>query len=162
MRKFIVTAVLAALPFIASAQSTAFAKYDNLEGVSTVSVSRKMFEMMGSVETTGNAQAKKFLDALKGLEYIKVYRTNEKKYRKELAGTVQTYLTQYPLEQLVSVNDEKCKVKVYVKQGADESIVKEGLLFIENLDDKEVVVVSFAGNINLKDLGDLEEIKKIK
>jgi len=160
MKKFIVTAVLAALPFIVSAQTTAFDKFENTEGIETVVINKKMFEMVGNVQTTaGGDKTQKFLDMAKGLEGVKMFSTSEKKHRKEMISTVEAYLKQNPLEELVSFNDKDCKVKVYVNQG-DASTIKECLLFVQNDDQKQVSIVSFTGNINLKDLGDLKELTK--
>lgn len=157
MKKFIVTALLAAMPFIATAQTTAFDKFENVEGIETVVINKKMFEMIGNVETSaGGEKAQKLIDAAKGLEYVKVFTTTDKKHRKEMAKTVESYLKQNPLEELMSIKDEKSRVKIYVNKG-DSSLIKECLIFVD--DNKEMVLLSLTGNIDLKELGDLKGLK---
>jgi len=160
MKKILITAVLAAMPFIVSAQTTAFDKFQDVEGIETVVINKKMFDMIGNVEMSAEAgKAQKFVDMAKGLEYVKIFSTSDKKHRKNLVSTVESYLKQNPLDELMSFNSEESKIKVYVNKG-DSSIIKECLVFVQNDDDKEVVVMSMTGNIDLKDLGDLKDLKK--
>lgn len=157
MKKFIVTALLAAMPFIASAQTTAFDKFENVEGIETVVINKKMFEIIGNVEApAGGDKAQKMINAVKGLDNVKVFTTSEKKHRKEMAKTVESYLKQNTLEELMSVKDEKSRIKIYVNKG-DSSLIKECLVFVD--DDKEMVLLSLTGNIDLKELGDLKDLK---
>jgi len=163
MKKFIITALLAALPLVTFAQTTAFDRFENVEGIETVSVNKKMFEMAGSLKTPeGKEQMQKYVDMAKGIESLRVYSTAEKKHKKEMSSAVTDYLKQNLLEELVSINSEDAKVKIYVNKGGDATHITECLVFVENLKKKEeTVLVSMTGDINLKDL-DLDEIKNSK
>jgi hypothetical protein len=162
MKKFIITLLLAALPAVTFAQS-AFDKFSDVEGIEAVTISGKMFEMLGGVETgDSDADTQKLLNQVKNLDNLKIFTTQEKKYRKEIKTAVTNYLKINALEELMSFSSNGSTTKIYVKQGATASIVKEGLLFIEDADDKQVVLISFTGNINLNDLKDLQSHKGIK
>jgi len=161
MKKFITTVVLAALPFVGIAQTTAFSKLEDVEGIASVSLNKEMFQMLGSLEDSAkDEKAKSYLDLAGSIDNLKVYTTTEKKYKKQLKEVAAEYLKSNPLQELMSVNKDGAKIRIYVKQGADESIIKEGLILVENDDKKEnAVLLSFTGNVNLKDIQDLKEFK---
>lgn len=156
MKKFIITSVLAVMPFVTFAQ-TAFDKFKDVKGIEYISVTKDMFDMLGKFEASASGEkTEKFIQMAKGLESVKVFTTAEKKYRKELTAAVAGYLKGNTLEELVSYSGKDSKVKVYVNQGGEASLIKEGLVFIEDLDDKGVVLVSFTGSLNLDDLKNLK------
>ncbi len=156
MKKIIMTAVLAIAPLVTFAQS-AFDKFRDVKGVEYVSVTKDMFNMLGKFEASASGEkAEKFVNMAKGLESVRVFTTSEKKYRKEITSAVADYLKGNPLEELVSYSGKDSKIKVYVNQGGEATLIKEGLVFIEDLDDKGVVLVSFTGTINLDDLKSLK------
>ncbi|MDV6168023.1 DUF4252 domain-containing protein [Flavobacterium sp. DG1-102-2] len=164
MKKFITTVVLAALPFIGFAQTNAFSKFEDVDGIESISINKEMFKMFSSLEDSAkDEKTKSYLDLAGDVESVKVYTTLEKKYKKQLKDAAADYLKVNPLQELVSITDKGSKIKVYVKQGSEESIIKEGLIFIDNDDKKEAaVLVSFTGNINLKDLQDIKDFKGFK
>ena len=161
MKKFIITVLLAAMPLVTFAQKDAFAKFEGVEGIENITINKKMFEILASVDSSGiDSNVGQYLDTAKGLEYVKVYSTAEKKYKKQLKDAVGDYLKTSQLQELISITEKGSKIKVYVKQGSEESIIKEGLVFIENDDKKEeAVLVSFTGNINLNDIKEFKGLK---
>ncbi|MDP5096701.1 MAG: DUF4252 domain-containing protein, partial [Flavobacterium sp.] len=76
-----------------------------------------------------------------------------------MKATVVTYLKSNPLEELMRVNSDGKNVKIYVKSGANENIVKELLMFIEgaNMKDANTIVLSLTGNFNLDEISMLTE-----
>lgn len=164
MKKFIITLLVAALPVVTFAQKTAFDKFDNVKGIEAVTISGDMFKMLGGIQAPqGGDQAQKYLDQVKSLESLKIYTTSEKKYRKELKNAITDYLKQNPLEQLLSLNEKGSVIKVYAKQGADASQLKEVLVFVEDedaKDGKEAVLISFTGDINLNEI--IKDLKGTK
>ena len=64
-----------------------------------------------------------------------------------------------PLEELMRVNGDGKNVKIYVKSGANENIVKELLMFVEgsNIKDAGTVVLSLTGNFSLDEISMLTE-----
>jgi hypothetical protein len=160
MKKLFITAVLAAMPFIASAQTTAFDQFENVEGIDYLNVEKDMFKMLSSVESSiGDEKTEKYADLIEDIDKLRVFTTKEKKHRKALANAVSDYVKQDKLEELMSFNGKDAKVKIYVNKGGDASLIKEGLVFVEDMDDKGVVVVSFTGNLNLNDLEKIKDKK---
>jgi hypothetical protein len=160
MKKFLITAVLAAMPFIASAQITAFDKFENVEGIDFLNVEKDMFKMLSSVEASiGDEKTEKYADLIEDIDQLRIFTTKEKKHRKALVNAVTDYVKQDKLEELMSFNSKDAKVKIYVNKGGDAALIKEGLVFVEDMDDKGVVVVSFTGNLNLNDLDKIKDKK---
>jgi hypothetical protein len=164
MKKFIIILALAVVPFITFAQTNAFSKFDNIEGIANITLTKQLFEMIASVDSSSvGGDASGYLKTAKGLERLKVLTTSEKKYKKQLSEAVTDYLKANSLQELVSITDKGAKVKIYVKQGSSENIITEGLVFVENTDKKdETVLISFTGKIDLNDLESLKDIKGCK
>lgn len=159
MKKLILSIVCIAFTSVMFAQST-FDKYEDKEGVTTIIVNKKMFELMSKVKVdVKDKEAKQYMDLLKKLDNLKVFVTDNNAVASDMKGTVTSYLKSNPLEELMRVNDEGKKVNIYVKSGATENIVKELLMFIETPNSKEnqSVVLSLTGNFNLDEISALTE-----
>jgi hypothetical protein len=157
MKKIIITLLLAALPVISFAQGTAFSKFQDVEGIEYLAINKDMFSMLGTMATSaGGEKTQKCIDMIDGLDNLRVFTTSERKHRKQIKEAVADYLASNPLEELISFSNEDSKIKIYVNKGGDASLIKEGLVFIEDIDDKGVVLVSFTGNVNLSQLKDLK------
>ena len=152
MKKIIITLAAVVMPSLIFAQS-AFDKFQDKEGIGVVLVNKGMLDLIGGIQApAGGEKAQKLIDQVNNLDNIRIFTTSKSKYIKEMRSAVTDYLKQNPLEQLMSVTDEGSKVKIYVKPGSTPSQIKEFLLFVEDNEDKEVVLISFTGNINLNDL----------
>lgn len=163
MKKFIITLVLAAIPFITFAQSTVFNKFENVEGIESMTISKDMLKMVSSMETSIQGEkTKSYFDLIEGMDHLKMFTTSERKHRKAIKNAVTDYLKLNRLEQLMSFNNEKSNIRVYVNNGGDAAIIKEGLVFIEDKDGKDVVLLSFTGNLNLKSLQALQASQEQK
>ena len=103
------------------------------------------------------------MNLLKKLDNLKVFTTNNIKISSDMKATVNSYLKSNPLEELMRVNNDGKTVKIYVKSGANENIVKELLMFIEgaNVKGAETVILSLTGNFNLDEISMLTEKMKL-
>ncbi len=138
----------------------AFDKFEDKEGVASVIVNRKMFEMMSKVKVDAkDKQMQQYMNLLKKLDNLKVFTTSNTKLGADMKATVNGYLKSNPLEELMRVNGDGKNVKIYVKSVANESIVKELLMFIEgaNMKDASTIVLSLTGNFNLDEISMLTE-----
>ena len=162
MKKFIITLLLAVLPSIFFAQTTAFDKFEK-DGVDAVIVNKKMFELMGNVKMDPKDKtAQQYLNLIKKLDNLKVFTTTSPKIVNEMKGTVDGYLKKYPLEELMRMNEGTRTVKIYVKSGATSSIVKELLMFMEGGSAKEsTVLMSLTGNFDLSEISFLTDYMKL-
>jgi hypothetical protein len=156
MKKFVITTVLALAPLFTFAQA-AFDKFNDVEGIEAVSITGKMFDMMGGlkIDSLGDKEAK-VKDQLKNIESLKLFTTSEKKHIKALRKTAADYLEDNKLEELMSITEKGSKIKIYVKQDATTENIKEGLIFIDDAAGKDFVLVAFKGNIDLKGLQEKE------
>ncbi|OIQ22109.1 MAG: hypothetical protein BM557_01660 [Flavobacterium sp. MedPE-SWcel] len=149
MKKFIVTAVLAVMPFITFAQKE-FDKFQDKEGIDGVVISENLVEVLGYIKLSqGAEQAQDYLKKVKDLETLRVFTTSDRVHSKDMKSTVKKYLRKHDMESLVSLKDGGNKVNVYMVSGKDKSIIKELLVFTEDSKSNEVVLVSFIGNIDL-------------
>lgn len=162
MKKLIILSALVLLPFFSQAQ-TSFDKFDGQENVTSVIVSKKMFELMSKVKmdaTDKNTQV--YISLLKKLDNLRVFTTSSSKSASEMKSSVVGYLKSNPLEELMRVNDGGKNVKIYVKSGATSSQVRELLMFIEGNGGKnETVLLSLTGNFDLDEISVLTEKMKL-
>jgi len=150
---------------------SAFDKFEEMDEITSVVVSKKMFEMMANVKTN-NKEGQEFLDLVKNLNSLKVYTTANAKYKAEMKSTVDKYRATKKLEELMRVSDSSANVKIYVNQGKNTTQIKELLMYIEGNKfdyDHQAVVVLLLGNFDLNDISALvdrmnipggEELKK--
>ena len=159
MKKLLLSIVLVAFTSLGFSQ-TAFDKFEDTEGVASVIVNKKMFELMSKVKVdTKNKEAEQYMNLLKKLENLKVFMSSSTKVSADMKSTVAGYLKSNPLEELMRVSDGGKKVNIYVKSGTSENIVKELLMFIEDptSKDKQAIVMSLTGSFNLDEISALTE-----
>ena len=155
----VVIAFLFAASTVTFAQG-AFDKFEDKDGVTSVVVNKKMFEMMSKVKVDAkDKEMQQYMNLLKKLENLKVFTTNNTKIAADMKATVNSYLKSNPLEELMRVNSDGKNVKIYVKSGANQNVVKELLMFIEgaNMKEASTIVLSLTGNFNLDEISMLTE-----
>ncbi|KAF2518467.1 DUF4252 domain-containing protein [Flavobacterium salilacus subsp. salilacus] len=151
MKKIIITAILAAMPFATFAQ-TDFDKFQDQEGIDGLVINENLINILNYIKISdGVKQAEPYLNNIKETESFRVFTTSEKKHSKEMKKTVKSYLKKHPMEQVVAVNDKGTKVNVYMTTSEKSSQIRELIVFTENEKDDEVVLVSFIGNVDLED-----------
>ncbi len=154
MKKIVITTVLALAPFFTFAQNV-FDQFNDVEGIETVSISGALFDMIGDIATKeAGKEADKIKDQIKNISSFKMYTTSEKKYRKEMSKVADAYIKSSNLEQLMSINNDGSKIRIYVRQEAGTELIKEGVVFIDDADDKELMLLAFTGSIDLKGITD--------
>ena len=159
MKNLILSIVVFAITSFGFAQN-AFDKFEDKEGVETVIVNKKMFELMSKVKVdVKDKEAQQYMALLKKLDNLKVFMASNAKVSAEMKSSVSSYLKSNPLEELMRLSAEGKKVNIYVKSGASENIVKELLMFIEDPSskDKQAIVLSLTGNFNLDEISALTE-----
>lgn len=158
MKKCIAGFVLFLMTTTTMLAQTAFDKFEDKDGVTSVIVNKKMFEMMGKMAVDAKEKdAQNYFSLLKKLDNLKVFTTDNAKVAADMKATVTSYLKNNPLEELMRVNDSGKKVNIYIKSAGNGDIVKELLMFIEDPTSKEnqTVVLSLVGNFNLSEIATL-------
>ncbi|HEX8270235.1 MAG TPA: DUF4252 domain-containing protein [Flavobacterium sp.] len=154
MKKLILTLVLALMPTFFFAQA-AFDKYDGQDDVTSVIVNKKMFQMMGNVK---NKESQQYLDLIKKLDNLKVFRTTSTRVTTDMKSTAEKYIKSAGLEELMRINDRGQNIKIMVKSGSGATQVRELLMFIEGSGKaSETVLMSLTGDFDLNDISLLTE-----
>ena len=108
---------------------------------------------------TNNKEIDKYTNIIKNLENVKVFSTDNLAKGKEMKVFTENYLKNNKLEELMRTSNGGKNVKIYVKNGVSDSIVKELFMFIEgDAKDRNTVLLSLSGNLNLDEISELTEM----
>lgn len=164
MKKFLIILVLTLLPLTGFSQSI-FDKYEDLDEVSAVVISKSMFSLLARMDVdVDDPEAQEYMSMAKNLSGLKVFITEDAKVSSDMKATVTKYLKTEQLEELMRVKDKSTNVKFYIKNGKDEDHVSELLMFvtgIKNVDLEvngrkfETVLLSLTGDIDLNKISSL-------
>lgn len=141
------------------AQTTVFDKFDGMDNVKSVLVTKKMFQMMGNVKMDPNDKAmQKFINLTKKLDNLKQFTTSSPKIKADLKTTAEKYIVSAGLEELMRVKDGTQNIRISVKSAGTNSQIKELLMFIEdNGPSNETILMSLTGNFDLNELSVLTD-----
>ena len=163
MKKLVIIVALLVTPLMTFGQSI-FDKYEDMDGVASVIVNQKMFNMIATIDIDlDDKDAQEYLDMVKKITGLKVFTTDDSGVSADMKATVNKYLKSSSLDELMRIKDGDQTVKFYVKEGKDENHVKELLMFITGLDENvkvrsteiNTVVVSLTGDIDLNQISKL-------
>lgn len=153
-KKLLLTAVLALMPTLIFAQTSAFDKYDGQDDVTAVVVTKKMFKMMGDVKNKENQQ---YLNLISKLDNLRVFTTQSARVTSDMKTTSDKYVKSAGLEELMRVTDKGQNIKILVKSGKSDTNVRELLMFIEGGGKNETVLMSLTGDFDLNDISMLTD-----
>lgn len=152
MKKGILFIALMLCSLAVSAQSV-FDRFDGQDDVTTVVVTKKMFEMMGSVNSKESAE---FIALVKKLDNLKIFTTNSTARSKEFKETALAYMKSKNLEELMRITEEGKNVRIMVKTQGSETRVRELLMLVEGAP-KETVIMTLTGDFDLNDVSALTD-----
>ena len=138
-----------------SAQSV-FDKFDNQDDVTTIIVNKKMFSLMGKIDTK-DKESQVYMNLLKKLDNLKVFMTQSDKRSDEMKAVADKFIKTESLDELMRISEKGKNVKIYVKSGASESQIKELLMFVEGSGKEQSVLMSLTGNFDLDELSVLTD-----
>jgi len=161
IKKMILALMLVIAPAVIFSQST-FDKFEDMDDVSTVVVSKKAFELMVKMSGT-TAEAKEYADMVGGLTGLRVFATEKASIAAEMKSKVNSYLKSSKLSELMRIKDKEGNVKIYIKEGKDADHVSELFMFVEGIGKHlggeerkpEAVIVTITGDINLNKISEL-------
>lgn len=164
MKNFLVIIVMALLPLVGFSQSI-FDKYEDLDDVSAVVISKSMFNLLSKMDIDVDDQEnQEYIDMVQTLTGLKVFITESPKVSADMKGEVTKYLKSEKMEELMRIKDKDANVKFYIRNGDDEDHVSELLMFVtgmKNVDVEvngrkfETVLLSLTGDIDLNKIGTL-------
>lgn len=172
MKKIAILLAIIIAPVLSFGQGI-FDKYEDMDGVSSVVINQKMFNMLASINVNlDDPDDQAFVDMAKKITGLKVFTTGSEKTAADMNSTVKSYLASTKLEELMRMKDGNQTVNFYVKEGKDENHVKELLMVINGLKeltkgeditingkkhDFETVVLSLTGDIDLRQISKMTE-----
>lgn len=159
MKKLILLVAIVTLPFANYAQTSVFDKFEEMDDVTTVVITKEAFKMASKFGGS-SAEAKEYVDMVKDLNNLKVFTTESSAIAKQMNDVVASYLKSSKLTQLMRVKDKDANVKIYIKQGKDENHVSELLMFVSDMQNKgnqEAVILSLTGDIDLNKISKITE-----
>lgn len=163
MKKYILLFAFSLFTIIGKAQ-TVFDKYDGLDNVTSIVVNKKMFELMSKVKMeASDKDAQKYLNLIKKLEHLRVFKTTGTKTTADMRVNVDKYVGSAALSELMRVNENGRNAKIFVKSAGNNGQVQELLMFIEGSGAKgnETILMSLTGDFSLSEISLLTERMKI-
>jgi hypothetical protein len=161
MKKYISTILLLLVTSPFFAQSV-FDQFEGIEGVNTVLVNKKMFDLMSKVKLdSSDKETQQYMNLIKKIDNLKVYRTQNERIATQMRLTAEKYAKPAGLEELMVSNEGGRKVRILAKQGSVETQLKELLLFIEGGKNEDTVLLSITGDFDLNDLPALTDKMRI-
>ena len=160
-KKIILTVVFALVSSTFFAQA-AFDKFDGQEGVTSIIVNKKMFDLMSKVKMdASDKETQQYLSLIKKLDDLKVFTTKSARIEGEMKAVADKYIKTAGLEELMRVNENGRSIKILVKSGASDSQIRELFMFIEGAKNDDTVLMSLKGNFDLDELSVLTNKMKI-
>lgn len=150
-----------------------FDQFEDMEGVTSVVVNSKMFNMLAEIDIkTDDPESQAMVDMMKKITGLKVLTTGDEAIASKMNAQVNSYLKSSNLEELMRMKDGDQTVKIYVKEGKDDNHVKELLMFVNGLKEVtsgqditingkkreiETVILSLTGDIDLRQISKLTD-----
>ncbi|WP_026978236.1 DUF4252 domain-containing protein [Flavobacterium tegetincola] len=159
MKKLYILILFAVLPNLIFAQQAVFDKFDGMDNVKSVLVTKKMFQMMGNVKMDPNdKEMQKYISLTKKLDNLKQFSTSNPKIKADLKATADKYIVAAGLEELMRVKDGTQNIRILVKSAGTKSQIKELLMYIEDSGpSNETILMSLTGNFDLNELSVLTD-----
>lgn len=157
---FIIIVVFIANSFYAQA---VFDKFNGQDEVAAVVANKKMFELMSKVKVNpSDKEAQQYLNLIKKLDDLRSFTTTNAKTANDMKMTAENYIKTSGLNELTQVNEEGRTVKIFVKRDADNTQLKEFLMFIDSdSNTNETVLMSLTGDFKLNEIPVLTDKMKI-
>ena len=141
-----------------------FDKYEDNQEVTFVSISPKMFEMLGKMSFGENdPEAEQFFEIAKGIESFKIITTDKQNIAKELQEYAAASVANQNMQELMKVRDGDTHIKFYVLEEKNSDKIERLLMCVTELDEKvvlanrsfETVLLELTGSIELDQISKL-------
>ena len=159
--------------FIASfwvSGQTIFERYANNDEVTLVSISPKMFKMLGQMSLSlDDPEAQEYLDMVTSINNFKVLISSNPSISGEMLAWVNQQVSKQDLDELLSIKDQEADVTFYVKEGKSEDYVEQLLMYVNervgsgssnlNINGREIkaVIMLLEGDIDMNKISKLTD-----
>ena len=129
MKKYFLLVLLLSFSAVVSGQSV-FEKYQNNKEVTAISISPKMFQLLGSMSlSSGDPEADALMEMIKGITNFRALITSKEMISDEIDLWVKQEAGDKDLDLMLSVQESDTDLNVYVKEGEVEGMLKSLLMF---------------------------------
>ncbi len=129
IKKHFLLALLLVLPGVLSGQSI-FEKYQNNKEVTAISISPKMFQLLGSMSlSSGDPEADALIEMIKGMSSFRALITGKQLISDEIDLWVKEEASEKGLDLMVSMQESDTDINIYVKEGESEGELESLLMF---------------------------------
>lgn len=144
-----------------------FADYDD---VSLVSISPKMFKMLGQLSVSlDDPEAQEYIDMVSSIENFKVLISGNDEVSAEISRYASKEFSSYDLEELMTVKDADTNVTFYVKSGKSDDRVEKLIMYVKGVNSEiiensplngrsiETILMIIEGDIDLNKISKLTD-----
>ena len=144
-----------------------FADYDD---VSLVSISPKMFKMLGQLSISlDDPEAQEYIDMVSSIENFKVLISGNDEVTAAMSKWAAEQLSSKDLEELMTIKDADADVAFYVKSGKSDDRVEKLIMYVNGVNPEimkdsplgersvETIILLIEGDIDLKQISKLTD-----
>ena len=144
-----------------------FADYDD---VSLVSISPKMFKMLGQLSVSlDDPEAQEYIDMVSSIDNFKVLISGNDEVTAAMSKWAAEQLSSKDLEELMTIKDADADVAFYVKSGKSDDRVEKLIMYVNGVNPEimkdsplgerpvETIILLIEGNIDLKQISKLTD-----
>ena len=144
-----------------------FADYDD---VSLVSISPKMFKMLGQLSISlDDPEAQEYIDMVSSIENFKVLISGNDEVTAAMSKWAAEQLSSKDLEELMTIKDADADVAFYVKNGKSDDRVEKLIMYVNGVNPEimkdsplgersvETIILLIEGDIDLKQISKLTD-----
>jgi calcineurin-like phosphoesterase family protein len=147
-----------------------FERYANADDVSLVSISPKMFKMLGEISIGGDdPEAQEYLEMVSSINNFKVLISGNDEVNAEISRYASKEFSSYDLEELMTVKDADTDVTFYVKSGKSDDRVEKLIMYVKGVNSEiiensplngrsiETILMIIEGDIDLNKISKLTD-----
>ncbi|MCH1609561.1 MAG: DUF4252 domain-containing protein [Flavobacteriaceae bacterium] len=136
MKKFFVTLFLMLAPLSLLAQPI-FEKYQNNKEVSAITITPKMFQLLGSMSlSTGDPESDALMEMISGITLFKALITGSESISDEIDQWVKNEADAKGLDSMVSLKESDAELILYIKENDQKQEIDRLLMFSKGIADK--------------------------
>ena len=166
MKKQLIRLFLLIFPFITSGQSI-FEKFQNNKNVTSISITPKMFQMLGSMAISSNDPESLYLkEIINEIKSFNALITSSYDIITQMTKWVESTSKKEDIDQIFSISEEKIEMNIYAKDGQETGGLKTILIFSKgssikqinsenNAEKIEAFLLLVEGNISIENISKL-------
>ena len=138
MKKQFIRLFLLIFPFITSGQSI-FEKFQNNKNVTSISITPKMFQMLGSMAISSNdPESIYFKEIINEIKSFNALITSSYDIITQMTKWVESTSKKEDVDKIFSISEEKIEMNIYAKDGQETGGLKTILIFSKGFSIKQI------------------------